>query len=94
MIISVLSIVINWGAASVMVRSAGLGHAGLALSTSAVALFAFLVQFGLLRRRIGGIRRSAVVSDFSHSDCIPGYGGSHMALEPGDALLVGRVALG
>jgi putative peptidoglycan lipid II flippase len=38
-----------------MVRYAGMGHAGLALSTSAVALFGFLVLFAILRKRIGGV---------------------------------------
>ena len=38
-----------------MIRFAGLGHAGLALSTSAVALFGFVVLFAILRRRIGGV---------------------------------------
>ncbi len=38
-----------------MIRLAGFGHAGLALSTSAVALFGFVVLFGILRKRIGGV---------------------------------------
>ena len=38
-----------------MIRFAGLGHAGLALSTSAVALFGFCLLFEILRRRIGGV---------------------------------------
>jgi putative peptidoglycan lipid II flippase len=38
-----------------MIRVLGLGHAGLALSTSIVALFGFLVLFEILRRRIGGV---------------------------------------
>jgi putative peptidoglycan lipid II flippase len=62
MIVSVLSIVINWGTATVMVRGAGFGHEGLALSTSAVALFGFLVQFLLLRKRIGGVYGRALLS--------------------------------
>lgn len=62
MVVSLLSIMINWGAATVMVRGAGFGHAGLALSTSAVALSAFLVQFLLLRRRIGGVQGRALLS--------------------------------
>ena len=45
-----------------MVKLAGLGHAGLALSTSLVALFSSVVLFQVIRRRIGGIqgRRLAV----------------------------------
>jgi len=38
-----------------MIKFAGLGHAGLALSTSAVALFGFVVLFAILRQRIGGV---------------------------------------
>jgi putative peptidoglycan lipid II flippase len=62
MLVSAASIVINWGAATVMVRGAGFGHAGLALSTSAVALFGFVVQFLLLRKRIGGVHGRSLLS--------------------------------
>ncbi len=62
MIVSVLSILVNWIAVSVMVRGAGLGHAGLALSTSVVALVSFLVQFWILRKRIGGIHGRALTA--------------------------------
>lgn len=60
MIISLASILINFTVASSMIRM--LGHAGLALSTSAVALFAFVVQFLILRSRIGGIHGRALVA--------------------------------
>lgn len=55
MLVSLGSILVNYLAASTMIRLAGLGHAGLALSTSAVALFGFLVLFAILRKRIGGV---------------------------------------
>jgi putative peptidoglycan lipid II flippase len=55
MLVSLGSILVNYAVASTMIRFAGLGHAGLALSTSAVALFGFLVLFAILRKRIGGI---------------------------------------
>jgi len=55
MMVSLASIVVNFAVASTMVHVAGLGHAGLALSTSAVALFGFVVLFSILRKRIGGI---------------------------------------
>ncbi len=55
MIVSVISIAINYGAASVMVKVAGLGHAGLALSTSMVAIFSFIALALAIRGRIGGI---------------------------------------
>ena len=45
-----------------MVQGAGLRQAGLALSTSAVALFGFLVQFFMLRNRIGGIHGRALLA--------------------------------
>jgi putative peptidoglycan lipid II flippase len=38
-----------------MIRYAHMGHPGLALSTSAVALFGFVLLFEVLRRRIGGV---------------------------------------
>lgn len=62
MLVSLVSVLINYGAASMMVRYAGFGHTGLALSTSMVALFTFLVQFVLLRARLGGIYGRALVA--------------------------------
>ena len=53
MIVSLVSIAINYVASSAMVRT--LGHAGLALSTSIVALFSFLALFWAIRLRIDGI---------------------------------------
>ncbi|MEP7355040.1 MAG: murein biosynthesis integral membrane protein MurJ [Acidobacteriota bacterium] len=61
MLVSLGSIVINVCVAWTMVHYSNLGHAGLAMSTSAVALFAFLVQFLLLRSRIGGINGRALL---------------------------------
>lgn len=55
MFVSLGSILVNYAAASTMIRLAGLGHAGLALSTSAVALFGFVVLFAVLRKRVGGV---------------------------------------
>jgi putative peptidoglycan lipid II flippase len=55
MMVSLLSIAVNYAVAFSMVRFAGMGHAGLALSTSAVALFGFVVLFAVLRKRIGGM---------------------------------------
>jgi putative peptidoglycan lipid II flippase len=55
MLISLGSILVNYGVASLLIRKAGMGHAALALSTSAVALFGFLVQFVFLRMKIGGV---------------------------------------
>src|SRR5262249_34616214 len=55
MLVSLGSIVVNYAAAAALLEVAGMGHAGLALSTSAVALFGFLLQFALLRARIGSV---------------------------------------
>ena len=55
MLVSLGSIVVNYAAASTMIRFTGLGHAGLALSTSAVALFGFVFLFAVLRKRINGV---------------------------------------
>jgi putative peptidoglycan lipid II flippase len=55
MMISLLSIGINFFVAYTMVHTTHLGHAALALSTSAVALFGFIAQFWLMRNRLGGI---------------------------------------
>jgi len=55
MIVSIISIGINYAAAYTMVRVEHFGQAGLALSTSLVALFGFAVLFSMLRARIGGV---------------------------------------
>jgi len=55
MIISVLSIAVNYITASLLFRNSSLGHAGLALSTAAVATFGGVALFVILRNRIGGI---------------------------------------
>ncbi len=55
MLVSLGSIAVNFATAESMIRLAGLGHAGLALSTSVVALFGFFLLFEILRRRIGGV---------------------------------------
>jgi putative peptidoglycan lipid II flippase len=55
MIISLVSIAVNYFTATLLLRSTGLGHAGLALSTSAVAIFGAIALFVILKNRIGGI---------------------------------------
>ncbi len=55
MLVSLASVGINYLAAVLLLKGAHMGIAGLALSTSAVALFGFLVLFEMLRRRIGGV---------------------------------------
>jgi putative peptidoglycan lipid II flippase len=61
MYVSLASIAINYGVAAAMVRTGTLGHAGLAIATSAVALFGFLALFWILRGRIGGIHGRALL---------------------------------
>ncbi len=62
MVVSVISILVNLAAASSMVKLAGLGHLGLALSTSAVALFGSAALFILMRKRIHGIDGRALAA--------------------------------
>jgi len=62
MLVSLVSILINLAAASTMVKLAGLGHLGLALSTSAVALFGSVVLFMVLRKRLHGMHGRALAA--------------------------------
>jgi putative peptidoglycan lipid II flippase len=55
MIVSVLSIAVNYFTASLLFGHTRLGHAGLALSTAAVATFGGVALFVILRNRVGGI---------------------------------------
>ncbi|HUB82704.1 MAG TPA: murein biosynthesis integral membrane protein MurJ [Bryobacteraceae bacterium] len=55
MLVSVASIAVNFVTAWVMVKWAGIGHAGLALSTAAVAVFGAVALLVVLRRRLAGI---------------------------------------
>ena len=55
MVVSLVSIAVNYGTALAMLRVFGFRHAGLAISTSAVALFSFAALFAILRKRIGGV---------------------------------------
>ncbi len=64
MMVSVLSIAVNYGMASVLIKHGGLGHAGLALSTSTVALFGFVVLLIAMRKRIHGIRGRQLFDTF------------------------------
>jgi putative peptidoglycan lipid II flippase len=55
MYVSVLSILINFGMAVVLLNRFHLGYAALALSTSSVAVVSALCLFESLRRKLGGI---------------------------------------
>jgi putative peptidoglycan lipid II flippase len=65
MVVSILSIVINYATAVTLIRFAGFGHAGLALATSAVALFGFVVLFTILRNRLGGVYGRELMAGFA-----------------------------
>jgi len=65
MVISLVSIGVNLAAVLLLLRYTSLGHAGLALSTSIVALFGFVLLFWILRNRIGGIYGRALASSVS-----------------------------
>ncbi len=62
MIVSLVSIAINYFTAFALLRGTSLGHAGLALSTSAVAIFGAVALFAILRGRIGGIHGRAIAN--------------------------------
>jgi putative peptidoglycan lipid II flippase len=64
MVVSVLSIVINYVTAVTLIRYFGFGHAGLALATSMVALFGFVVLFVILRTRLGGVYGRELAAGF------------------------------
>jgi putative peptidoglycan lipid II flippase len=69
MLVSLVSILVNLAAASTMVKLAGLGHLGLALSTSAVALFGSVALFILLRRRTQGLHGRALAASVAKILC-------------------------
>lgn len=69
MLVSLVSIVVNLAVASTMVKLAGLGHLGLALSTSAVALFGSAALFILLRKRIGHLHGRALAASVAKILC-------------------------
>jgi putative peptidoglycan lipid II flippase len=64
MIVSLISIVVNFATAYSMIHVLHLGTAGLALSTSVVALFNFAVLLMLLRARIHGVEGGALAVNF------------------------------
>jgi putative peptidoglycan lipid II flippase len=55
MLFGLFSIVVNFAVASASMRFTQLGHAGLALTTSTVAIVNFIGLFWVLRNRVGGI---------------------------------------
>jgi putative peptidoglycan lipid II flippase len=65
MIVSIASILINYATAVTLIRVFGFGHAGLALSTSVVALFGFAVLFAILRVKLGGVYGRELATGFA-----------------------------
>ena len=55
MIVSLGSVVVNYVLAKTMVNVFHMGHAGLAISTSGIALFSSVTLFLLMRRRMDGL---------------------------------------
>jgi putative peptidoglycan lipid II flippase len=64
MIGSLLSIIINYGVATLTVDHLRIGHSGLALSISAVAIVNFLFLFILMRRKLGKIEGRSLAMVF------------------------------
>lgn len=55
MIVSLCSVIVNYTLARVMVDVFHFGHAGLAISTSGIALFSSVTLFLLMRHKMGGL---------------------------------------
>jgi putative peptidoglycan lipid II flippase len=64
MVVSMASVLVNGVTAFTMVRVAGLGHAGLALSSSVVSTFGSLALLLLLRGKIGGVKGAEIAVNF------------------------------
>lgn len=64
MVVSLMSIAINYGAVTTLIKAVGMGHTGLALSTSVVSLFGCVTLFLILRSRIHGIYGRQLASGF------------------------------
>lgn len=65
MLASLISIVINYLVAKVTVDYLGIGHRGLALSISIVAIVNFLLLFFFMRRRLGGLESRGLFMTFA-----------------------------
>ena len=61
MVVSIASVIVNAVAAFAMVRIAGFGHAGLALTTSVVSTFSALALLILLRSKVGALQGRRLV---------------------------------
>ncbi len=61
-LVSIASILINFGVAWTLTHKTSLGHAGLALATSGVSVFGSVALFWLMRKRLGGIHGRALLA--------------------------------
>jgi putative peptidoglycan lipid II flippase len=102
MLVSLGSIALNLGLALALVKRAGMGHAGLALSTSAVALAGGAALFWLLKVRVRGLhgrRLAASALKVSAASAIMGVAcwavsrGVHLALGFGKFAQLADVAI-
>ena len=62
MLVSIASVLVNAATAFALVRLAGFGHAGLALTSSVVATFSALALLALLRSRIGNLQGKEILT--------------------------------
>ena len=62
MIVSLISIGVNFGLNWLFTFHLGLGHRGLALSTSAVAITNFLLLYAMMRRHTGRLETGAMLA--------------------------------
>ncbi len=65
MLVSLAAVGVNAGTAVLLVREFGMGHAGLAVSTSVLYTFSALVLIWLIRGKIGGINGRAMAGSFA-----------------------------
>jgi len=64
MVVSLFTVGVNLIVAVLLTHYVGLRHQGLAITTSAVALFSFLTLFAIVRSRLGGVNGRALASSF------------------------------
>jgi putative peptidoglycan lipid II flippase len=100
--VSLGSIAVNWAAAFALVKGTGMRHAGLALSTSLVALAGSAALFLLLRARLGRLHgrrlawsaaRIALAAGVMGAACYASSAAIHAGLAAGKAAQLADVAV-
>jgi putative peptidoglycan lipid II flippase len=103
MLVSMASVLVNGLAAFYMVRVAGFGHAGLALTTSVVSTFSALSLLWLLRSKIGGVdgwellagaAKIVVAAAVMGAVCIAVVTASHALVAPAGLARFADIAIG